>query len=214
VQDFAGHERRVLQVEHRIDDVGDFTNASYRVQLRQRLVLRWLVHRRLDDAESDCVGTNSTRGVFDGQLAGGRIQAALGQRGKRRRHIRIGVFDERRRNRDQMTTVTLVEHPGHRRAGHLEEATQIYARNGVVVLVRVVDEWLGDEDACVVDHGVDPPEALDRGVDDALADTWLCKVSRHAQHHRIVTGVDSAGIGHDGIAELAVSGDKGLADSL
>ena len=63
----------------------------------------------------------------------------------------------------------------HRRdaARDLEEAAQVHAGDVVEVLVRVVGERLGDEDAGVVDHGVDPAEPRDGGVDDARADAGL-----------------------------------------
>jgi hypothetical protein len=49
-QDLAGHEGRMLEIEDRVDDVGDLAHAADWMELRERLVGRLGVHRCLDDA--------------------------------------------------------------------------------------------------------------------------------------------------------------------
>ena len=165
------------------------------------------------EAGSDA-GNTKPRAELDGEGTGRGVQATLGQRRQRRRYRRVGVLDERRGDRDEVAAVTLIEHPGHRGPGDLEEAAQVHPGDGVVVLVGVVGERFGDEDARVVDDGVDAPEAVDRRVDHASSFAMLCDVARDGQHHRVVTGFDGAGVGHHRVPELAVSGDQAGADSL
>src|SRR5882757_4051839 len=61
VQDLAGDEGRVLQIENRVDDIVDLAHATDWVQLPERLVRGRVVHRCLDDAECDDVGPNPLR---------------------------------------------------------------------------------------------------------------------------------------------------------
>ena len=47
---FARYECGVLEIEHRVDDVRNFTHPSQGMKLRQRRMIILGVHRRVDDA--------------------------------------------------------------------------------------------------------------------------------------------------------------------
>jgi hypothetical protein len=54
------------------------------------------------------------------------------------------------------------------RVVHVKEPSEVDGDQGVEVLEGVLREGLADVDPGVVYEGVDPPEALDRPVDDTL----------------------------------------------
>jgi hypothetical protein len=68
--------------------------------------------------------------------------------------------------------------------------------NERVVLRRVVGERLGDEDAGVVDQGVDAPEARQRVAGDPVRGGGLGDVSLDGEHVRVLRRLDRAGVGH------------------
>ena len=109
------------------------------------------------------------------------------------------------RDVDHVPAVAWASMARDRGAGNLEEAAQVHTGDGVVVVVGVVGERFGDEDPRIVDHGVDPTEPLQGGIDDPLSDPGLRDVAGHRQHHRVVALGDRARVGDDGVAELAVS---------
>src|SRR5260370_29024911 len=61
-QDLAGHERRMLEIEDRIDDIAGLAHAADRVELGERLVARLGGHRWFDDARGDRVNAHATAG--------------------------------------------------------------------------------------------------------------------------------------------------------
>ena len=79
VEDFASDELGAVQVHDRVGDVIDLAHVPDRVQCAQGGVGFFAVHRGLDDAGRYCVHPNAALGVFDGQGAGCRVQAAFGQ---------------------------------------------------------------------------------------------------------------------------------------
>src|SRR6266567_8435707 len=58
---FAGYERRVLEIEHRIDDIRNFTNPSQGMKLRQLRMITLSVHRRVNNARRHRVEPNVVR---------------------------------------------------------------------------------------------------------------------------------------------------------
>src|SRR5580704_13822837 len=64
---FARYERRILEIEHRVDDVRNFTHPSEGMKLRQRRMISLVVHRRVDDAGRHCVEPDVVRRVFQRQ---------------------------------------------------------------------------------------------------------------------------------------------------
>ena len=72
-------KRRVLEVQDRVYDVVDLAETTDRMQFRQSVVGRRVVHRGADDPESDSVGPNAAAGVLDRQRLGHRVQPALRQ---------------------------------------------------------------------------------------------------------------------------------------
>ena len=78
------------------------------------------------------------------------------------------------------------EHCGHRRTGKLKEATEIHSGGRVIVIVGVLGERLGNEDAGIVDNHVNPSEPLQRGINDALADATLRDIAGNREHHGVV----------------------------
>ena len=55
MQDLAGDEAGILQIEDRVDDVVDLPETTDRMQFRQRVVGRRIVHRRADYPEGNSV---------------------------------------------------------------------------------------------------------------------------------------------------------------
>ncbi len=72
-------------------------------------------------------------------------------------------------------------------AGDVEEAVQIGRQHRGIVLVGVVGERLGDEDAGIVDQRVDLTELLERLLDDALGSLGIADVARDRQDIRVRT---------------------------
>src|SRR6476659_7031857 len=79
MQDLAGDEAGILQIEDRVDDVVDLAETTDRMQCRQGVVGRRIVHRGADYPERDSVTADTAAGVFDRQRLGHRVQPALGQ---------------------------------------------------------------------------------------------------------------------------------------
>ena len=78
VQYLAGDEAGVLEVEDRVDDVVDLAETTDRMQFRQGVVGRRIVHRGADHPEGDGVRADAAAGIFDRQRLGYRIQPGLG----------------------------------------------------------------------------------------------------------------------------------------
>ena len=78
MRDLAGDEAGILQIEDRVDDVVDLAETTDRMQFRQGVVGRRIVHRRADHPEGDSVTADTAAGIFDRQRLGYRIQPALG----------------------------------------------------------------------------------------------------------------------------------------
>ena len=66
---FARYERCVLEIEHRVDDVRNFTHPSEWVTLRPRRVITPGVHRRVNDAGRHGVEPDVIRRVLQRQTA-------------------------------------------------------------------------------------------------------------------------------------------------
>src|SRR6478736_215840 len=78
MHELAGDEAGILQIEDRVDDVVDLAETTDRMQFRQGVVGRRIVHRRADYPEGDSVTADTAVGIFDRQRLGYRIQPALG----------------------------------------------------------------------------------------------------------------------------------------
>jgi hypothetical protein len=98
--------------------------------------------------------------------------------------------------------------------GDAEKAGEVGAREGGVVIQGVFGEGLGEEDARVVDEGIDVAVAVDRGGDDAFGGGWVGDVALDGQDVLVVGGRDRARVGDDCVAELPVGVDQGGADAL
>src|SRR3954466_3066933 len=102
------------------------------------------------------------------------------------------MVHEAGRHVDHVATVALGHHGAYRCARQLEEPAQVHTGDGVVVVVCVVGERFGHEDPRIVDHRVDPTEAVQCGTDDPLSHPRLRDVTGHRQHHWIVAFGDCA----------------------
>jgi hypothetical protein len=71
------------------------------------------------------------------------------------------MVDEAGGDVDDVTTGALREHVPNDGLGDVEEAGQVHGHDRLVVVERVVREWLADENPCRVDQGVDPTEPID-----------------------------------------------------
>jgi hypothetical protein len=91
-------------------------------------------------------------------MASERVTRALGQRGERGRHPGDRLVDQSGRNRDDVAGA-LLQHLGGGALCDVEEAGDVDRQVVVVVCLGEFDEWLGDEDAGVVDQRVHAPKA-------------------------------------------------------
>src|SRR5262245_59230952 len=67
VQDLAGHEAGLLEIDDGVSDVGHLAHVTDRMQATERGVRLGGMHRRLDDAGRDRVHADALLGVFDGE---------------------------------------------------------------------------------------------------------------------------------------------------
>ena len=67
------------EIEDRVDDVVDLAETTDRMQFRQGVVGRRIVHRRADHPEGDSVRANPAAGILDRQRLGYRVEPALRQ---------------------------------------------------------------------------------------------------------------------------------------
>ena len=169
------------------------------------------VHRGLDDAGRDGVDPDAARGVLHGQRLGDGRQAALGQRGQRRR--RGGVRDLGQGGRD-VDHVAAVPHGhlGDDPAGQPEEPGQVHAGDGGVILGGVLGERLRDVHPGVVDQGVDAAEPVKRRVGDPVRGGRVGDVPGHGEQVIGFRRLDLAGAGHHRPAAPAVPGHQAGAD--
>src|SRR5262245_2911402 len=108
----------------------------------------------------------------------------------------------------------LPQHRGGNTLGDVEEAGEIGGDLCVEVLGRVVREGLGDEDAGIVDERVDPPEAGQRLLDDALGGGGIANVAGDRENIRIAALLDRARRRHDAIIAIAIGLDEHSTDTL
>jgi hypothetical protein len=64
---FARYERGVLEIEHRVADVRNFTHPSEGMKLRQLRMITLSVHRRVNDSRRHRVEPDVVRRVFQRQ---------------------------------------------------------------------------------------------------------------------------------------------------
>ena len=81
-------------------------------------------------------------------------------------------------------TRTLLQHFGCDEFGESEEAAEVERQNRSVIVVGIVGERLGDEDAGIVDQRVDAAEAFERLRDDALRRLGIGDVAGEQPGHR------------------------------
>ncbi|MNR42399.1 hypothetical protein D3C85_1609090 [compost metagenome] len=109
---------------------------------------------------------------------------------------------------------TLLLHLGGSELGDVEEPADV-DRNGIgVVVLRVLRERLGIEDAGVVDQRIDAAELRHAFADDPLGDFALGNVAGDRQDVGIVRRLDVAGVGDDPIAAVAERLDHAGTDAL
>jgi hypothetical protein len=107
-----------------------------------------------------------------------------------------------------------LEHLGDGPLGEPEESGEVDADHSCIVVSGVVGERLGDEEAGVVDEGVDASEALECPADDPVGGGGLGHVPLDGEHGRVCGGLDRPGGGHDRPAPPLVGGDEAGADAL
>ena len=77
MQDLAGDERRLLQVQDRLDDVVDLGHTPERMLCGERAAGVLRMHQGAHHAERDGIDADVPRRVLDRQRLGRRDQAAL-----------------------------------------------------------------------------------------------------------------------------------------
>src|SRR5260221_4422838 len=90
---FACYERRVLEIEHRIDDIRNFTNPSQGMKLRQLRMITLSVNRRVNNAKRHRVESDGISRVFQRQsLTSSRQQRYL-QHCQTSRTVCVHMYD-------------------------------------------------------------------------------------------------------------------------
>jgi hypothetical protein len=107
-----------------------------------------------------------------------------------------------------------LEHLADDALGQHEESREVDADRTCIVVNRVVGKRLGDEDASVVDEGVDAPEALECPTEDPIDGGGIGDVSLDGKHGRIPDRLDRAGGSNDRPTSPPVLGDDACADAL
>ncbi len=72
----------------------------------------------------------------------------------------------------------------------MEEASEVHARNRCVVFSGVPSEWLGNEDAGVVDQRIDAAEACHSLRNHAARGSRVGDIARHRQNVGIIRRPD------------------------
>src|SRR5260370_34105252 len=98
-----------------------------------------------------------------------------------------------------MTTFSF-QHLRNGPLGKQEESGQVDTDNSCIVFGGVLDKRLGDEDACIVNEGVDASEALERFADDLIGGGKLGDVSLDGEHGGVLAWLDLSGISDHGPA--------------
>jgi hypothetical protein len=132
---------------------------------------------------------------------------------QRRRNLGVGVIDQAGGHVHNVAAA-VDEHLLDGELGNAEEAGQVHSDRGGVVVLRVVSERLGHEDARVVDQGVDPAELRDARRDHALGGGRVGDVALDGEDARVAGGGNGARGGDDGVAQLPVGVHDAGADAL
>ncbi len=213
MEDFAGHERRTLQIEDGIHDVRHLTHVAHGMESAERLVNFERMHRRLDDTQRHCVHADAALGIFDREALGRRVEAALGERRQHRRHVRIGVVDQARRDLDDMAAALLL-HRLDRVLGDEEKAIEVGREHLSILLLGVIGKRPRDEDTSVVDQRIHPAEAGESFLDDALAGFGIADVTSDGENVGIVRRLDRTRGSNDAIIALAEGRDRRRSNTL
>src|SRR4029077_13817430 len=78
----------------------------------------------------------------------------------------------------------------------------------------VVSEGLGDDNTCVVDQGIDTPEALDCGFHDLCGDVVVADVTTNRDDALVGGRLNAAGISYYNKAVVTIGFDDGSTDAL
>jgi hypothetical protein len=113
-----------------------------------------------------------------------------------------------------MTTRILGEYLAYDGLRDMEKPSQIHCRDRRIVVERVVGKWLTDEDASVVDQGVDAPEALDCLIHDQPGGLDLADVPPHREKVGCIGGFDRSRHAHDRISGLPEAFRRSGTDAL
>jgi hypothetical protein len=213
VQDFAGDEVGVVQIHNRLSDVVDFAHVADRVQIAQRFMGFFAVHRGLDDARGNRVHPNPALGVLNRQGFGRCVQTTFGQRGQYRRHAVNCVVCQAGGDVDDVA-FALFFHLVDRELGDVEEAVQVHRQHVGVVFGGVRGERFGDEDTGVVDQGVDAAKTCDGFTDDLLCDFRVADVARHGEDVRVGGRFDRTRRGDDFVIQVTEGFDHAGAEAL
>ena len=111
-------------------------------------------------------------------------------------------------------TATLFLHFSDRELRDVEEASEIDAENGSVVGASVLGEWLGDENAGIVDKGIDAPESTHRLRDDTFGRIPLADIATYCDDAILSRSLYRSGRGVNVLAAIAVCLYEGCADAL
>ncbi|MNI32307.1 hypothetical protein D3C73_862160 [compost metagenome] len=184
-----------------------------RVQGAQCRVGFFAMHRRLDDARADRVYPDAALGVFDRQGFGRGVQAAFGQRSQHRWHAVDGVVDQAGGDVHHVAAAVFF-HFGDGQLSDVEEAVQVHRQHVGVVFGGVLGERFGDEDAGVVDQGVDATETFDGFTDDFLRDFRVADVAGHGEDVRVGGRFDRTRGGDDFVVQVTECLDHACAQTL
>ena len=157
---FACYERGVLKIEHCVDDVRDLTHSTEGMELRQRRMIILGVHRRVDVAGRHRVEPDVVRCVLQCQSLTYGWHRRFRKHRQKSRHAAARLIREDCRDVHYMPRLLLLHLRDHL-LRHEEVAGHIGVHYQIVVVLGVLGERLGNENACVVNQQVDTAEMLD-----------------------------------------------------
>ena len=166
MQHFARHLLRFGQEHDAVGDLLSTGNGAHRRQRLQEILRIVLVHRRIDNARHYQVEADMVLGIFDGQVAIGAVDAALGHHRHGDVHAAQWIAQRRGGHADDTAAALLGQHLLDDQLGDVHVTFQVGMHQGLQVVRRVVGEGLTDEDAGVVDQAVHAAKALHRRFHD------------------------------------------------
>lgn len=126
------------------------------------------MHRCINNPGCHSIYSNSFFGKFNGQRSGHCVKTSFGQGCETRAHSRYGLIHQSCCYLHDVAT-PLLDHLKKRQLGDVIEPVKINVKGITIVFGCKFGEGLADEDAGIIDKGINPTEVLDRGPDNTFS---------------------------------------------